>query len=199
MIIAKNNPVGLDAVIARIQKAIDDAFKNKWKREDQEENLGIICYPRCYINIKNKHKHIEYFDSMDDKQSIDYLDVLDTETNKLIILNDDYEIVKIGPNHYSTYLDLIFLVDLNSTHKSIKHRADEEVRLEVTKEIEKVPNISIYNYTRKLNKIFGDIKYDYKLNLQPSHCFKITVHVDRFTQNEKYCGVFGKVVNNLKK
>ena len=191
MIIAKTNPVELDAVIARIQKVIHTAFDVKWS-QGQNTTDGIICYPRCYQTIRKGHKYIEHFDSATTNDyNLDYNDIVDSEQNRMFILNYDYEIVNAkgsdNGNFKSTYLDVIFFVNLNTTHPNVLHRADEEVRAEVVKELEKIPNVSFYKTVRKLNKIFGDIKYDPQIDIQPSHCFKVVLHVDRFSKNEKIC------------
>jgi hypothetical protein len=192
MIIAKQNPVELDVVVARIQKVIHNAFDVKWSTNPPgpTKKDGIICYPRCYQVIRKGHKYIEYFDSAESNSyNKDYQDIIDSEQNRMVILNDDYEIVNEtdNGNFKSTYLDVIFIVDLSTTHPTVLHRADEEVRAEVVKELEKIPNVTVYKSVRKLNKIFGDIKYDPIIDLHPSHCFKVVLHVDRFSKREKIC------------
>lgn len=187
MIIAKENPVELDVIVAKIQLAIHKAFDKKWSITPDEKG-GIICYPRCYQTIRKNHKYIEYFDSSENiDYNIDYVDIVDSDENRMIILNDDYEIVNETNNqlYKSTYLDVIFLVDLTKTHPNIKHRADEEIRAEVTSVLEKIPNVRLFKTVRKLNKIFGDIKYNPKIDIHPYHCFKVVLHIDRFSKIEK--------------
>lgn len=203
MIIAKIKPVELDVVVARIQLAIHKAFDAKWSIVDPVppetvKKGGIICYPRCYQTIRNGHKYIEHFDSAESNDyNLDYQDIVDSEENRMVILNDDYEIVNETDNglYKSTYLDVIFFVDLSLTHPDVLHRADEEVRTDVVKELEKISNVSVYKTVRKLNKIFGDIKYDSKIDMHPSHCFKVVLRVDRFSKNEILPCDFNKYTN----
>lgn len=193
MILAKTNPVGLDVVVHRIQKDIHKAFDVKWSVGGNTDK-GIICFPRCYVNFKDSNKFKEYNDKIieyfDSSTTDDYEDILDSESNKMIVLHthdiDDLSDVN-GKNFKTTYLELIFIVDLSVAYPNITHRADEEARSEVTKIVEKIQNCKVYRIVRGLNKVFGDIKYPSSLDLHPSHCFKIVLKVERFSENEKIC------------
>lgn len=182
MILAKNNPVGLDVVIDRIQKAVDKAFDVKWS-EGQNTTGGVKCYPRCYVNEKLDYRVIEFFDS---STRIDYLEAVGDKVNSMVVVNE-YDINKISINVLKTKLDLIFIVNLKETHPTVTHRADEEVRSEVLKIIEKIPNTTVESVVRGLKKIFKDIKYDNKIDMHPMHCFKVVLSVDRFLEDEKIC------------
>ena len=205
MIIAKKEPVGMDVDIYLIQKAIDKAFDVKWSEKDEDGNPttgGIICYPRCYVNFKRRNKNniyaeriIEHFDAsdVDDSadyidQNVDYKDILDGEENRMIILGS-YDIFPVNEtqNFESSLIECIFIVNLRKTHPTIKHRADEEVRLEIKKVIEKIPNVSIHRTVRTLNKVFGDLRYSTTLDMHPLHCFKFVLSLDRFGSNGLIC------------
>lgn len=206
MIIEKQNPVGMDVDIYNIQKAVNTAFNTKWSLKDTNGDPiteGIICYPRCYINFKRRNKDniyaeriIEYFDAstVDDStdyidQNVDYKDVLDGEENRMIIIEGSYDIFPVNdlPVFESSLIECIFIVNLNKTHPTIKHRADEEVRLEIKKVIEKIPNVSIKRTVRSLNRVFGDLRYSTVLDMHPLHCFKFILSLDRFGSNGNIC------------
>ena len=199
MILEKIKPVGIDVDIAIIQKAIHDAFDIKWSY-GQNTSGGIICYPRCYINTKRRNKFnvydskiIEYFDSSNLDDSLEYTDInteysrdiLDAENNKMIILAE-YDIFPVNSmgNFESSIIECIFIVNLNKTHPEIKHRADEEVRLEVKQVFTKIPNTKIKRIVRTLGNVFGDIKYSTNLDMQPLHCFKIILELNRIGVNK---------------
>lgn len=183
MIIAKTNPVAQDVVVARIQKALHNAFDVKWS-EGGNTTDGIVCYPRCYIGFDTNMKRI--IDYYEQTTEFDYLNILDNEQNKVIPIND-YPIIQEGVNTLSTKLDLIFVVDLKTTNPTVTHRADEEVRSEVLKVLQKIPNTSVVSVIRGLHHIFKDMKYNPSIDMQPKHCFKVVLSIDRFSENEKYC------------
>lgn len=200
MIISKPNPVGKDAKIAEIQKAIDKAFNVAWAITGESD--GIICYPRCYINFKKRNKEtiyglkvIEHFDAttLDDTAeyidaNVDYKDVLDGEENRMIILSsyDTFQVNNL-PNFESTLIECIFIVNLNKTHPTIKHRADEEVRIQVKKVLEKIPDVRIHRTVTTLNRVFGDIRYSTMLDIHPLHCFKVILSLERFKSESRSC------------
>lgn len=201
MIISKINPVGIDVKIAEIQKAIDKAFDVKWS-EGQNTTGGIVCYPRCYVNFKRRNKDtiyglkiIEHFDASYAEDTVDYLDtnteyrdILDGEENRMVIL-DSYDIFPVNGLYLyeSALIECIFVVNLNKTHPTIRHRADEEVRLEVKKVLEKIPDVKIHKTVRSLNKIFGDIRYSTTLDIHPLHCFKVILSLERFKDEGRVC------------
>lgn len=200
MIIEKLNPVGVDVEIYKIQKAIHDAFNPKWVANQGDQ--GIICYPRCYINFKRRNKNniyaeriIEYFDPSEVVDSpgyidvnVDYKDILDGEENRLIIIDSyDFFPVERTQNFESTLVECIFIVNLNKAYPLIRHRADEEARIDVKKVLEKIPNVSIKRIVRSLNNVFGDLRYSTTLDMHPLHCFKVILSLDRFGSNGKIC------------
>ena len=197
MIYAKENPVGIDIDIAIIQKAIHNAFDVKWS-DGQNTTGGIICYPRCYVNPKRRNKTnvydskiLEYFNTSeyDDTEeysdiNTEYDDILDGEDNKVVFITDyDIFAVNHNPLYETALIECIFVVNLNKTHPTIKHRADEEVRVEVKKVLDKIPNVSVHKTVRTLGKVFGDIRYSTQLDIHPLHCFKITLSLDRIGTN----------------
>lgn len=201
MIIEKVNPVGIDVEVLKIQRAVHNAFDVAWSL-GQNTNSGIICYPRCYINFKRRNKNtiyaeriIEHFDASEYSDSdefvdvnVDYKDILDGEDNRMIIL-DSYDFFPVDrtQNFESTLIECIFIVNLNKTHPNIRHRADEEVRLQVKKVLEKIPNVSIHRIVRSLNNVFGDLRYSTTLDMHPLHSFKVILSLDRFGSNGKIC------------
>lgn len=201
MIIEKVNPVGVDIEVLKIQRAVHSAFDVAWS-QGQNTQDGIICYPRCYINFKRRNKNniyaeriIEHFDASEYVDSeefidvnVDYKDILDGEENRMIILDSyDFFPVERSQNFESTLVECIFIVNLNKTHPLTRHRADEEVRIQVKKVLEKIPNVSIHRIVRSLNNVFGDLRYSTTLDMHPLHCFKVILSLDRFGSNGKIC------------
>ena len=185
MIIEKLNPVGQDIKVYEIQKAIHDAFDIVWRGLTPEfvDSPGVICYPRCYITYSKHKKVLDFFDS---STNSDYLNVLDSEQNKMVIVND-HPIVKENTNFFSTKLDLIFIVNLNKTNYAVTHRADEEVRNAVVEVLEKIPNTTVVSVIYGLNHIFKDIMHEVSLDMPPKHCFKVLLSLDRYKNNDKIC------------
>jgi len=197
MIKSKQNPVGIDVDIAIIQKAIHNAFDVKWS-DGQNTTDGIICYPRCYVNPKRRNKTnvydskiLEYFDTSEVDSSSDYSDIntdyddiLDGEENKVVFITD-YDVFPVnhGVGFETALIECIFVVNLNKTHPAIKHRADEEVRVDVKKVLDKIPNVSVHKTVRTLGKVFGDIRYSTQLDIHPLHCFKFVLSLDRINSN----------------
>lgn len=201
MIIEKLNPVGVDVEIAKIQKAVHEAFDVKWSEGQNTEN-GIICYPRCYVNFKRRNKNniyaeriIEYFDPVEYSDSVDFIntnvdykDILDGEENRLIIIDSyDFFPIERTQNFESTLVECIFIVNLEKAYPNIRHRADEEVRIDVKKVLQRIPNMTVKRMVRSLNNVFGDLRYSTTLDMHPLHCFKVILSIDRFGSNGKIC------------
>lgn len=192
MIIAKKNPVGIDITVAQIQYYVNQAFNTAWD-DGSNPGVGIICYPRCYVNAIKRNKTnvyyskvIEHFDESNVDEgpdyfdtNVDYVGVLDGEDNKMIIVSD-YDVTpeENSQHREMTTIECIFIVNLNKAYPNIKHRADEEARIDVKNVLEKIPNVKVYRTIRMLNKVFGDIKYSTSLDMHPLHCFKIVLDVN---------------------
>ncbi len=204
--------IGLGAKVAEIQYDINKAFDVLWSDKDADGNPttgGILCYPLCEVNFKRNNKKIiynkkiiEYFDEATEadteafkKRNVDYDDILDGEYNRMIVIQDE-EIEQINnANFYKTKLEVIFVVNLNTTHPSAGHRTNEEVRSEVLKILEKIPNVTVYKTVIRLNKVFGDIQYSTALDMHPLHTFKVVLTVDRFSKTDKFKVCESKVFN----
>lgn len=202
------NPIGLNATVHRIQVAMHNAFDVAWSDKNglgEKTEDGIVCYPICFINFKRSNQNItynkkiiEHFDyySESDLANMpigggnDYKDILDADENKMIVLSE-YEIEPVGINYETTRLELIFILDLSRAYSDIVQRqaAVEQVRVDVIKVIERIPNVSLHKTVRGLNRVFGELEYSSSLDLHPQHCFKATITVDRFSKDDKICKI----------
>lgn len=174
IIFAKENPIGVDAIINSIQQLLDTKFSTSWQ--------GLECYPRCYVNEDKGKQVIEHFDGKD------YNNVVHADKSKCFFLAE-YDEIPNGSNNYSTVIEIFFIVDLKKAKPSILHRADGEIRNEVLSIIEKIPNTTIKRVVKKAENIFKGYFYDNVDDLHPTHCFKVVLSLDLYKRDQTICKI----------
>ena len=171
----KTNPIGLDAVIAKIQTKLYDKLTALW-------GVTLEGYPRCYEIKRDKKTTIEHFIS-----ASDYVSLIHVDKNKFFFLNKkDYK--QNSNRAYDTEVELFFVVNVKECKTSINHRADEEVRLDVMNVLSTIGNIGVdTTISTGIENVFKGYDYRFTDDMQPYHCFKITMSVNDFKLNQTIC------------
>lgn len=172
MLYLKENPQGLDISIHKIQKKLY-SLADKW-------GVELEGYPRCFTNIKNKAKIIEF-----NQSGKDYKSLIFAEKNKFFFLAEN-EIKRETQDFYLTKVDLFFILDAKKCKPTITHWPDEEVRKDVLNILGNC-NINI-DFTIQTNPQSVFNGYSFKDNefMYPVCCFKISFTVN-YSINQKLC------------
>ena len=180
--LTKNNPIGLDAIINKIQQKLY-GLADVW-------DVELFGYPRCYILEENGKKRIESY-----LQDNDYSgSLIFGEQNKyfFVVPND---IVKVGEQYYTTTIELYFMLNLKECKPFIPHRADEEVRIDVLNLLNEISAIQVTNVIFNSDKVFNrynsrisqNYEYEYTDDMQPYHYFKLEMEVLPYNINQQNC------------
>lgn len=178
----KENPVGLDVIIDKVQKKVYD-LKNKWGAE-------LTGYPRCYILQKENSKTIEHYLGFNEYSG----SLIHREENKFFFLTGE-RVDKVSNNYYTTSFELYFMLNIEDIYPDISHRADEEVRVDVLNVLDTIPSINVTSVESNVDKVFArfnnrisqNYEYDSYDNLHPYHYFKVLIDVLEFDINQKQC------------
>jgi len=172
MLFSKEFPVGIDIPIDKVQKKLHAAFNEAWG--------GLECYPRCYVYDTEQGCTIAHF-----LNNLDYEPVIHSDKTKCFFVLKP-EMKHIGGNYYTAELELFFIVNLVEAKEAIEHRADEEVRRDVLNVLNMIPSINVKSVMFNQEVIFKDYAYSIIDDLQPNHCFKITLALE-YDINEQIC------------
>lgn len=177
MVIAKVNPVGLDATINYMQKVLFEKLNAKW-------NTDITVYPRCYVNVREEegklYKIIEHYNDNDE-----YTNVIAAEVNKCFFVKTA-DVTPKNLQDYETEVALYFTVDLSAVKPTITHRADEEVHNDVLEIISKFGNVTFNRLVTEIQKVYSGLDYTTNDDHQPYHCFKIEMDI-YYNPKDKAC------------
>lgn len=168
----KYMPVGIDIAIHKAQKKIHDALAVAWN--------GLEVYPRCYPYETQEGCTIAHFVGNND-----YEPVIHSDMSKCFFVVRP-EVKHVGGDIFIAEVDLFFIVDLAKAKPLITHRADEEVRREVVNIVNFIPSVYIMSIVTNAEVIFRDYVYDIIDDMQPHHCFKITLKFE-YDINEELC------------
>lgn len=169
----KTNPIGLDAVIAKIQTKLYDKLTTLW-------GVSLEGYPRCYEIKRDKKTTIEHFIS-----GKDYLSLINCDKNKFFFLNKK-DIVQNSYTTFDTEIDLFFIVNIKNAKPGIAHRADEEVRLDVYNVLSTIGDLGV-DMKITTDNVFNGYDFKFTDDMQPYHFFKITMSVNDFKLNQTNC------------
>lgn len=174
MVIVKENPIGLDAVVHHLQKGINNL---SWG------NL-LTIYPRCYRAEREEGNTIEHYYA-----NGDYEKVIFAEVNK-VFFEQVGTIERENNTFYTTQLDVYFTVDLTQVKPDINHRADQEVQADV---LFKLPSINTYgaiiitdSLITGIQNVYSSLRYKENDDIQPFHCFKVRLDV-KFDPRQIVC------------
>jgi len=179
----KTNPVGIDAVIDGIQKAIY-TVNDTW-------NVDLEGYPRCYIlnNSDSKQTVEAYLSDNEYSKPLTF-----SEGNKFFFVAPN-DITNVSPKFYKTNIELYFIVNTVECKPLIPHRADEEVRQDVLNLLEKQSSVKVIRAIWQLDSVFNRFRnkqsrsyeHDDFTDRQPYHAFKIELEVLPYNINKQIC------------
>lgn len=165
MVIEKPTPIGIDFVISKIQNRLES--KLNWS--------GMLTiYPKCYPVIRDGLKTIEYYYP----NGQDYENLITAEQNKCFFVASEV-MRKVDLQNYETELELFFTVDLKEI-KNDNVRRDSEVHNDVLNALKGIPNITAKSLVVRVERVFYGYTYSIEDDMQPYHCFKLVINVDRF-------------------
>jgi len=174
----ESNPIGINTTVYLIQKKLYDKLITLW-------NTEIDAYPICQ-SIKRdgeKTKSIECYKGNNEYSK----NLIVRERNKFFFTADNDYIQK-SIDYYSTDLELYFIVNLKECKTDNTNRAREEVLSDVTNILKQFGEIGTNTrIVTDLDKVFSGYTYDFKHDLQPYFCFKLTLTITDFTLNDKLC------------
>jgi len=171
----KTDPKGLDIVIYGVQKKLYDKLVEKWV------GIELFGYDRCYISNRNNVKSIDYYFS--DKE---YESLVVAEKNKFFFTAEN-QIKHVGVNYYETSIDLYFILNVSEIKPSVLHRADEEVRQDVLNILQTIKEVTIDYTIFNVDNVFNRYFFNQVIDLEPYHCFKVVLNVNKYHLNNKLC------------
>lgn len=174
----ESNPIGINTTVYQIQKKLYDKLTVLW-------NTEIYGYPICY-SIKregDKTKTIEHYKGLNEYSK----NLIHRERNKFFF-TADYDLEQNSLEFYSTNIDLYFIINLKECKGDNTNRATAEVLNDVTNILKSFSQIGLNTkIVTDLDKVFQGYTYDFKHDLQPYFCFKLTLNITDFTLNDKLC------------
>lgn len=174
----ESNPIGINTFVYGVQKALYDKLTVKW-------NTQIDGYPICY-SIKrdgDKTKTIEHYKGLNEYSK----NLINRERNKFFF-TADYDLEQTSIDFYTTNLDLYFIVNLKECKPTNTNRADKEVLNDVMSILQEFSQIGLNTkIVTDLDRVFQGYTYDFKHDLQPYFCFKLTLNITDFTLNDTLC------------
>lgn len=155
MIHLRNEPLGIDKQIQRMQTVIhnDLNFDN------------FDAYSRVEL-IREKEAFVPYI-YLD---GIEYKEVLFDDSKKGQFFFVEEEITRVDGNLATTFLSIVFQMDLNAIYTDTNSRKDERARIDIYNALKKCAAFKIIEIVRGENALKG-FKHDL-INMQPYHFLK---------------------------
>ena len=177
------NPIGLSAVIQRIQKTLYDSLTSKWVGELQ--GFGEV-----YLNKKSNTFYPEAFTGGNDKT--DYSgNLLTSDDSKFFFIPSGNSKAVGNGDYFSTTIDVCFIIDLSKAYPDEQHRtvSKSKAHNEVEKTLAQISLFSakVESFTEGIKNLFSGLSFDAeKIDLQPKHSFKFTIRVI-YSMNQQEC------------
>ncbi len=169
MIYLKENPVGIDIQIQRMQQHLYDKLVASW-------NCDVVSYGRVYLDDKDGSIIPKAY-----LQKGEYKNVLSDDTIKGVhfFFVEDSESEAISHSCMSSNnLDLIFIVnDLRKVKSDINHYADEEIKEEVKSYIKSFWEMDSITKGKEALNGFDASKKHFKY---PYYVFKISGSINNY-------------------
>lgn len=165
MIYQKENPVGLDALIAKIQTRLYSDLNTTW-------GVELEAYERCYILADNDGKK----DVKRQVKNKEYELISVAEKNKFFFIQKT-KAVKEDMIFFKTDLELIFILDLIKIYPNKIHRADLEVQNDVQSILNQFDNVYVEYIESGYDKALVGINYEQENDMQPYCVFKFNLKV----------------------
>lgn len=187
MIYGKTNPMGIDALIQRIQTKLHNDLNVTWglvnPNDETDSTKFLDAYGRCYVMQNDKMlKDVNRFVS-----SKEYEQVSVAEKNKFFFLQTQKS-KKVDNLFYETILETIFILDLPSIKPDISHRADVEAQADVELILNQFQNVTIDSIEIGHENVLRGIDYSHKNDKQPYHVFKYNLNVRYDMSDDRTCG-----------
>ncbi len=173
-LVIKNSTVGIDVPIQQLQKKLYSQLKVVWGITNDTD---YSSYGRAYKNQTNDGISPEVFIG-----GMDYRDIYFDDTLKALSFFAIDDTVKYNEGSATSNVSLIFMVNVQTLKPSITHRADEEIRQNVTSLIRpQMFGFTIQSIVTGINNVFKEysgwmkttgIRYR---DMQPLHCFRINM------------------------
>lgn len=177
MLIAKNNPKGIDIPIQDLQRLLYNRVCAKWNFDPAGNKWQ--CYGRAYRNQTEDGYVPEVYIGGNEYRDVYYDDGYPVISFFHV---DDRRQFEPG---FRVEVALIFALDISKVHAEIGHRADEEIHVDVVSEIEtprfgfEIAGIqtgidNVYReYSQYMESATG-IKYR---DMHPLHCFRVNMNL----------------------
>lgn len=156
----KDNPVGTDQAISKIQNTLYDKLSVIW-----DDTLD--GYPRCYVVRRENLSTAEYYQGKKE-----YGNLVNTDKSKFFFIAES-EKTTDNQVHFSQAVQIYFILDLKKCYPNILHRADEEVRQDVIDILSKHCDCQINSVVVGLQNVFRLFSYKETYDTHPKHCFRI--------------------------
>tara|TARA_A100000164_G_C21880519_1_gene760025 strand:- start:730 stop:1233 length:504 start_codon:yes stop_codon:yes gene_type:complete len=152
-----NNPVGIDKEIQRIEERLYNGLNYS----------NIEAYGRCYvIDVEDKTVPVYYSGEKE------YKEVLLNDALAMSFFFIERPTSTKANGHYTTPIDIIFMMNLESLKPEINHRADEELKAEIDKILVKNTQFTLTEVKKGLDALEG---FDHELkDMQPYSFLKFT-------------------------
>ena len=170
-LILKDNPVGIDWAIDRIQKTVFNSVN--WDTAVG----GYESYHRAYKNESPDGKIPEVYIGDDDYKEV-FMDDGFSATSFFMV---DDTITQLEEDKYSANVDYVFQVLLDELYPSIIHRADEEAHRDVLLAVnDSVINVEVTDIVKGRENVYSGLRIDQLEcdDMHPYHFFKLGLTVN---------------------
>jgi hypothetical protein len=175
MLITLTNPIGIDWYVQKLQTYVHDQLLSKWAVQSSD----YIAYGRCYRNKTDNGYVAEHYTGAGN-----YKEVYWDGSVSAVSFFGNGNVSRRGAMA-SVDVHLVFFVNTELIKPSIEHRADEEVRQDVSailgtnKDGFQVAGIDfgIENVLREYPGSRRDERLKY-IDMHPVHCFRINLKLN---------------------
>lgn len=171
----RENPIGLDFIIDKIQKKLFNKLSAKWK-------IQLDAYSRCYVlEDQDGKRTVEDYQGQNEYSG----NLIVSEKNKFFFTAEDSQ-DRVNNSQFETKINLYFILDLRKIYSDLMQRCDSEVLADVVSVLDSSPGINKqYKIVTDYNDVFDSFFYDFD-NIQPYYCFRIEINTLPYSINE-YC------------
>lgn len=169
----KNNPVGIDLVIQDMQKKLFDKLSKVWPT-----GIKYNAYGRCYRNILDNGYVAEFYEGSNEYKEVYWDDTLSALSFFGISQVTEIEEDPVAKVH------LVFFVNIADLKTIQGERADEEVRLDVYRIMERNIHGAIMEaQSTGLENVLKEYPGSYRddrlrvVDMHPVHCFRFDFKV----------------------
>lgn len=170
MLIAKDNPQGIDTVIAAIQGKLYGKLLAKWG------NVSYIAYGRCYRNKKDISYIAEVYEGNNEYKECYWDDSVDAVSFFGV---DPTTRIDVESGAGEVKIHVVFFVNLARLKPGLTTRVDEEVRLDVQEILRRpIRGFRISSISTGIENVLREYSGSYRsdrlktVDMHPTHCFR---------------------------